>query len=106
MWDWVDQALTDPKDKQKKMCYGGDFGTESGVNDAQFCINGLIFANRKFHPAVSCLSQMIVLTTINLFITVNLTYQVYSFFMNSFSHFFTNFFTKFFYKNFLQNTGS
>merc|ERR1712127_291252 len=49
VWDWVDQALTDPKDKQRKMCYGGDFGIESGVADAQFCINGLIFANRKFH---------------------------------------------------------
>ena len=58
IWDWVDQALVDPHDPTRTMCYGGDFGPTSGVNDAQFCINGVIFANRIPHPSLSELKYL------------------------------------------------
>jgi beta-galactosidase len=54
-WDWVDQALVDSRDPSRTMCYGGDFDIyeDTGdAGDAQFCINGLIFADRSPHPAV------------------------------------------------------
>ncbi len=49
VWDWVDQALV----RGGKDCYGGDFGPTSGRGDAQFCINGLVFADRSLHPGVA-----------------------------------------------------
>ena len=52
VWDWMDQALVDPNNALRINCYGGDFGPESGVGDAQFCINGLIFADRTPHPGL------------------------------------------------------
>ena len=100
VWDWVDQALTDPKDKQRKMCYGGDFGIESGVADAQFCINGLIFANRKFHrEEFSQKKKKIFCCSLyrQILITVILTY-IYYLFMNSLSHFFVFSSSFFFFK--------
>ena len=48
IWDWVDQGLdAEGKDEWK---YGGDFGDKP--NDANFCINGLVWPNRKPHPAM------------------------------------------------------
>ena len=69
IWDWVDQALVDSRDSSRTLCYGGDFdkyaeelarnkhkcasARDAGdVGDAQFCINGLIFADRTPHPAL------------------------------------------------------
>jgi beta-galactosidase len=52
VWDWMDQALVDPHDPSRKVCYGGDLGPTSGLLDAQFCINGLIFADRTPHPGL------------------------------------------------------
>ncbi|MHC5056810.1 MAG: beta-galactosidase, LacZ type [Planctomycetota bacterium] len=51
IWDWVDQGLT-KKDERgvEYWAYGGDFG--DSVNDANFCINGLIWPDRKPHPAM------------------------------------------------------
>ena len=49
IWDWVDQGLR-KKDARGKsfFAYGGDFGDEP--NDGNFCINGLIFPDRKISP--------------------------------------------------------
>ncbi|AFN74212.1 glycoside hydrolase family protein [Melioribacter roseus P3M-2] len=49
IWDWVDQGLF-KKDKNGKMfwAYGGDMGDT--VNDANFCINGIIQPDRKPEP--------------------------------------------------------
>ena len=48
IWDWVDQGLdAEGKDEWK---YGGDFGDKP--NDANFCINGLGWPDRKPHPAM------------------------------------------------------
>ncbi|KAA6422205.1 MAG: hydrolyzing O-glycosyl compounds [Trebouxia sp. A1-2] len=53
IWDWVDQGLintaTDASGKTVEYwAYGGDFG--SFPDDAQFCINGMIWPNREPHP--------------------------------------------------------
>jgi beta-galactosidase/beta-glucuronidase len=51
IWDWVDQGLErKTQDGKKWWAYGGDFGDEP--NDGNFCINGLIWPDRKPHPAM------------------------------------------------------
>eukprot|EP00924_Labyrinthula_sp_SR-Ha-C_P003057 snap_masked-scaffold_50-processed-gene-0.12-mRNA-1 protein AED:1.00 eAED:1.00 QI:0/0/0/0/1/1/2/0/1554 len=54
IWDLVDQGL--PLNKQsvhnKDWAYGGDFGLISGVEDKNFCINGIVFPDRSPHPAL------------------------------------------------------
>lgn len=51
VWDWVDQSLI-KHDADGKLwsAYGGDFGDTP--NDRQFCMNGLVFADRTPHPAL------------------------------------------------------
>ncbi len=49
IWDWVDQALyRDRNDPSKGFVYGGDFG--DFPNDGNFCVNGIIAADRTVHP--------------------------------------------------------
>jgi beta-galactosidase len=49
IWDWVDQAMyRDRADPAKGFLYGGDFGDVP--TNGNFCINGLISADRKLHP--------------------------------------------------------
>ncbi|MBH2900198.1 beta-galactosidase [Serratia ureilytica] len=51
VWDWVDQALIKRDEHgQEFWAYGGDFGDTP--NDRQFCLNGLVFADRTPHPAL------------------------------------------------------
>ena len=51
VWDWVDQGIVKATgDGREYWGYGGDFGDE--VNDANFCINGLIWPDRTPHPAM------------------------------------------------------
>jgi len=51
VWDWVDQSLIKhDQDGQAFSAYGGDFGDTP--NDRQFCMNGLLFADRTPHPAL------------------------------------------------------
>lgn len=51
VWDWVDQSLTRYDEHgQPWQAYGGDFGDTP--NDRQFCMNGLVFADRTPHPAL------------------------------------------------------
>jgi len=51
VWDWVDQSLTRYDENQQPwQVYGGDFG--DSPNDRQFCMNGLVFADRSPHPAL------------------------------------------------------
>lgn len=51
VWDWVDQSLTKYDENSKAWsAYGGDFGDTP--NDRQFCMNGLVFADRTPHPAL------------------------------------------------------
>lgn len=51
VWDWADQALRiETDDGQPGWAYGGDFGDTP--NDRQFCMNGLVFADRTPHPSL------------------------------------------------------
>jgi len=49
IWDWVDQGLRIKTEEGKEYwAYGGDFGDDP--NDGNFCINGLVFPDRKIPP--------------------------------------------------------
>ena len=51
IWDWVDQGITKTDKKgQEYWAYGSDFGDEP--NDKNFCINGMIWPDRKPHPSM------------------------------------------------------
>lgn len=51
VWDWVDQGLRrTTQDGESWFAYGGDYGDEP--NDANFCINGLIWPDRTPHPSL------------------------------------------------------
>ncbi len=51
IWDWVDQGIWAKDEKgQSYIAYGGDLGGKDLQNDANFCINGLISADRKPNP--------------------------------------------------------
>jgi len=59
IWDWVDQGIRRVVDDGEEpalslskgwFAYGGDFGDEP--NDGNFCINGLIWPDRKPHPGL------------------------------------------------------
>ena len=51
VWDWADQSLTRLDDHGTPwQAYGGDFGDTP--NDRQFCMNGLVFADRTPHPSL------------------------------------------------------
>lgn len=51
IWDWVDQALLKETAEGKRIwAYGGDFGDKPGLISQNFCINGLVSADRRAHP--------------------------------------------------------
>ncbi|MFX1533250.1 MAG: glycoside hydrolase family 2 TIM barrel-domain containing protein, partial [Promethearchaeota archaeon] len=51
VWDWVDQSfLKVDEDNMRYWAYGGDMGDDIVFNDGNFCINGLVQADRAPHP--------------------------------------------------------
>ncbi|MGY5354137.1 glycoside hydrolase family 2 TIM barrel-domain containing protein [Wenyingzhuangia sp. IMCC45467] len=53
VWDWVDQGLkTKDKNGNKYWAYGGDFGPKDVLSDNNFCMNGVVNADRTPHPAL------------------------------------------------------
>ena len=51
IWDWADQAIMKTfDDGSTGWAYGGDFGDKP--NDRQFCMNGLVFPDRRPHPSL------------------------------------------------------
>lgn len=54
IWDWVDQSFLE-KDRagREYWTYGGDYGDENTPSFGNFCINGLVSADRKPHPHLS-----------------------------------------------------
>ena len=57
IWDWVDQGIRLTDDNGLDYwAYGGDFGDEP--NDANFCINGMIWPDRTPHPAMEEIKKL------------------------------------------------
>ncbi len=53
IWDWVDQGLLKKNEEGEEFwAYGGDFGPPDTLSDKNFCINGLVFPDRKLHPHI------------------------------------------------------
>jgi beta-galactosidase len=65
VWDWVDQGLRQPQNKEPKAlfkapkagekcfwAYGGDFGPPGTPSDDNFCCNGLVSPDRRPHPGL------------------------------------------------------
>jgi beta-galactosidase/beta-glucuronidase len=51
IWDWVDQGIRQvTEDGEAWFAYGGDFGDDP--NDGPFCINGLLWPDRRVKPAL------------------------------------------------------
>ncbi|MBN2165085.1 MAG: DUF4981 domain-containing protein [Marinilabiliaceae bacterium] len=52
IWDWVDQGfLVYDEAGRKYWSYGGDMGGQNYTHDENFCHNGLVWPDRKPHPA-------------------------------------------------------
>lgn len=53
IWDWVDQGiLTSDENGEAYWAYGGDLGGQDLKNDINFCLNGIVNADRTPHPAL------------------------------------------------------
>ena len=51
IWDWVDQGLEKTNEKGEKFwAYGGDYGDTGTPSDGDFCINGIVYPDRKITP--------------------------------------------------------
>lgn len=54
IWDWVDQGFLKTNEKgEDYYAYGGDYGPANVPSDSNFMINGLVFPDRKPHPALN-----------------------------------------------------
>jgi beta-galactosidase len=54
IWDWVDQAIQKSSENEETYwAYGGDFGPEGTPSGENFCINGLVFADRVPYASLS-----------------------------------------------------
>ncbi len=53
IWDWVDQGLrARAQNGEAYLAYGGDFGPPETPSDGNFCMNGLVSADREPHPSL------------------------------------------------------
>ncbi len=53
IWDWVDQGLLETTaDGKEYFAYGGDYGPAGVATDDNFCMNGLVSADRTPHPGL------------------------------------------------------
>lgn len=68
IWDWVDQGLLKKDENGREYwAFGGDY--DDHPNDANFCINGLVWPDRTPHPAMyefKKLIQPVVVTAQNI----------------------------------------
>lgn len=48
IWDYIDQGIETEKNGERFLAFGGDF--DDRPTDYNFCINGIIFADRKVSP--------------------------------------------------------
>ena len=53
IWDFADQGIAQYTDAgEKYWAYGGDFAPDTYHNDGNFCLNGIVNADRTPHPAL------------------------------------------------------
>lgn len=52
IWDWVDQGLADKKDGRPFWAYGGHYEPEGQTHSNNFCLNGVVDADRTPHPGL------------------------------------------------------
>ncbi len=52
IWDWMDQGLADYKDGNMYWAYGGHLEAKGQHHDENFCLNGVIDADRTPHPGL------------------------------------------------------
>ncbi len=53
IWDWVDQGIAAyDAEGRKYWAFGGDLGSENIEHDQNFCMNGLVNADRTAHPSL------------------------------------------------------
>jgi len=58
VWEWCDHGIAaETPDGQRYYAYGGDFGDQP--NDGNFCIDGLVFPDRRPHTGLLELKQVI-----------------------------------------------
>jgi beta-galactosidase len=58
VWEWCDHGITTTTDKgQEFIAYGGDFGDKP--NDGNFCIDGLVYPDRRPHTGLLDLKKVI-----------------------------------------------
>ena len=51
IWDWVDQGLEMINAQGEKFwAYGGDYGPTGTPSDGNFCINGIVYPDRRIKP--------------------------------------------------------
>ena len=54
IWDFVDQGLAKfTSEGTKYWTYGGDYEPDKYNNDGNFCLNGIVNADRSYHPAMA-----------------------------------------------------
>ncbi len=59
IWDWVDQGLYKKDEKGNTYwAYGGDFGPQDVLSDTNFCMNGVVNADRTVHPKIHELKKV------------------------------------------------
>ncbi len=52
IWDWVDQGLLEHNDAGTPYwTYGGDYGPADVPSSGNFCLNGIVFPDRRIQPA-------------------------------------------------------
>ncbi|MBR8536697.1 DUF4981 domain-containing protein [Carboxylicivirga sediminis] len=53
IWDWIDQGIAAYDENGKKYwAFGGDLGAEKHAHDQNFCMNGIVNADRTPHPSL------------------------------------------------------
>ncbi|TVP46698.1 MAG: DUF4981 domain-containing protein [Mongoliibacter sp.] len=79
VWDWVDQAIY-KKDNQGNTFfgYGGDFEPDSVRNDNNFCLNGIVTADRKLNPHAFELKKVYQNLAVEWLDQDNLTVEIYN----------------------------
>src|SRR5262249_8827658 len=66
VWDWVDQGIHQPvpaeyrtADRQTFLAYGGWWENKAGIRtDGNFCMNGLVNADRRPHPGLNAITYI------------------------------------------------